>query len=304
MYQATGTAAIELSGVSKLFDGTAAVDDLSLTIPRGCIFGLLGPNGAGKSTTIKMLMGVLRSTKGTIRLHGTDVARDPVLIKQRVGYVPETHQIYRWMRVAEVVEFCRAAFDKWNDQTCREMLGMFQLEPQKQVQHLSKGMVAKLALLLAVSHDPEALLLDEPVSGLDPLVREEFLESVLRTARRSDQTVMFSSHTLEDIEQCCDRIGILYKGRLVIEGRIDELLGRVKRVRAVLHNGRTSSPPQLLGTLYSRTEGREWQATVSSISENELQGVRASEGVEHVEVLDVRLADLFKDVVRGQEGLR
>ena len=146
--------AIELVGLTKRFGRTLAVNNLSLEIPRGSTFGLLGPNGAGKSTTIKMLMGMLAPTAGQARVLGIDVAADPMEIKQRVGYVPETHNIYRWMRVGEVIGFCKSCFRSWNDQTCREMLDLFGLELEKKVKHLSKGMQTKLALLLAVSHDP------------------------------------------------------------------------------------------------------------------------------------------------------
>ena len=172
--------AIELVGLSKRFRRTLAVNNLSLTIPRGSTFGLLGPNGAGKSTTIKMLMGMLSITAGQARVLGIDVADDPTEIKQRVGYVPETHHIYRWMRIGEVLGFCKACFRSWNDQTCREMLDLFELDLEKKVKHLSKGMLTKLALLLAVAHEPEVLLLDEPLSGLDPIAREEFLDGHAR----------------------------------------------------------------------------------------------------------------------------
>ncbi len=152
-------AAIALFGLTKRFGRTLAVDNLSLKIPRGSTFGLLGPNGAGKSTTIKMLMGMLSITSGTASVLGVNVQLDPVQVKRRVGYVPETHNIYRWMRVREVLGFCKSCFPTWNDQTCREMLDLFALDPEKKVKHLSKGMLTKLSLLLAVSHEPELLLL-------------------------------------------------------------------------------------------------------------------------------------------------
>ena len=177
--------AIEIVGLTKRFRRTVAVNNLSLTVPRGRTFGLLGPNGAGKSTTIKMLMGMLSITAGEARVLGIDVQADPVQVKRRVGYVPESHNIYRWMKIREVVGFCKSCFPTWNDDTCREMLELFGLDPEKKVKHLSKGMLTKLSLLVAVSHEPELLLLDEPLSGLDPIAREEFLDGVLRHDLRS-----------------------------------------------------------------------------------------------------------------------
>ena len=166
--------AIEIAGLVKRFGRSVAVDHLSLSIPRGTTFGLLGPNGAGKSTTIKMLMGILSPSGGEARVLGIDVRSDPTAIKRRVGYVPEIHHIYRWMRVDEVLGFCRSCYATWNDKTYQELVELFGLDPKKKVKHLSKGMLVKLALVVAVAHEPELLLLDEPLGGLDPIVREEF----------------------------------------------------------------------------------------------------------------------------------
>ena len=224
--------AIELVGLTKRFGRSLAVDNVSLKIPRGATFGLLGPNGAGKSTTIKMLMGMLSITAGQARVLGVWVDDDPVLVKQRVGYVPETHHIYRWMRVGEAIGFCKSCFRTWNDQTCHELVELFGLDLEKTVKHLSKGMQTKLALLLAVSHEPEVLLLDEPLSGLDPIAREEFLDGVLQTICDRGQTVLISSHMLDDVRRLADTVGILNEGKLVLQGNLDALLTSTKRICA------------------------------------------------------------------------
>jgi ABC-2 type transport system ATP-binding protein len=293
--------AIDLRGLTKRFGRALAVDDLSLRIPAGSTFGLLGPNGAGKSTTIKMLMGMLSITAGEARVLGIDVSKEPTAVKQRVGYVPETHQIYRWMRVGEAIGFCRAHYATWNDKTCRELLDLFRLDLDKRVKHLSKGMVVKLSLLLAIAHDPQLLVLDEPVAGLDPLAREEFLDGVLRTVCDRGQSVLFSSHTLDDVQRLADTVGILYEGRLVVHGRLDEMLASTRRIRATLRNGkRPESPPA--GTIHDRVLGREWVLTVRDFTPEKAQQVQGLEGVEHVEVVGVGLEDLFKDIVKGQRG--
>jgi ABC-2 type transport system ATP-binding protein len=291
--------AIELVGLSKRFGRTLAVNNLSLTIPRGSTFGLLGPNGAGKSTTIKMLMGLLSLTSGQARLLGVDVAADPVQVKQRVGYVPESHHIYRWMRVGEVLGFCKSCFHSWNDQTCREMLDLFGLDLEKKVKHLSKGMQTKLALLLAVSHEPELLLLDEPLSGLDPIAREEFIDGVLRAICDRGQTVLISSHMLDDVRRLADTVGILNEGQLLLYGNLDALLTTTKRICATLRDGcqPKQTPP---GTVWQRVQGREWTITVRDFSPEKVQQVQATEGVEQVRVVDLGLEELFKDFIRGQ----
>jgi ABC-2 type transport system ATP-binding protein len=292
-------AAVELFGLTKRFGRTLAVNNLSLNIPRGSTFGLLGPNGAGKSTTIKMMMGMLSITDGTARLLDVDVQLDPVQVKQRVGYVPEIHHIYRWMRVREVIGFCKSCFPTWNDDTCREMLERFGLDAEKKVKHLSKGMLTKLSLLLAVSHEPELLLLDEPLSGLDPIAREEFLDGVLRTICDRGQTVLISSHMLDDVRRLADTVGILNNGQLVLQGNVDELLNSTKRIRATLRDG--CRPTQsLAGVVWQRIEGREWTITVRDFSPEKFQQVQAIDGVENAAVVDLGLEELFKDFIRGQ----
>jgi ABC-2 type transport system ATP-binding protein len=291
--------AIETVGLTKRFGHTVAVNRLNVNIPRGATYGLLGPNGAGKSTTIRMLMGLLSPTAGDAFILGLDVRWDATLVKQRVGYVPEAHYIYRWMRVREAIGFCKSCYPTWNDEVCREMLERFALNPEQKVKHLSKGMLTKLALLLAVSHEPQLLLLDEPLSGLDPLAREEFLDGVLRTICDRGQTVLISSHMLDDVRRLADTVGILYDGQLLVEGSLDELLTKTKRISATLRDGcRPEQPPA--GTIWQQIQGRQWMITVRDVSPEKVQQVQAMAGVEHVEVLDLGLEELFKDFVKGQ----
>ncbi len=229
--------AIETSHLTKRFGRAVAVDDLSLAIPCGCTFGLLGPNGAGKSTTIKMLIGLLSPSGGDARVLGIDVRREATHLKQRVGYVPETHHIYRWMRVGEVFGFCKSCYPLWNDRVCQEMVELFGLDLEKKIKQLSKGMLVKVALVTAVAHEPKVLLLDEPLSGLDPIAREEFLDGVLRTICDRGQTVLISSHMLDDVRRLADTVGILYEGRLLLQGNLDALLTTTKRISATLRDG-------------------------------------------------------------------
>jgi ABC-2 type transport system ATP-binding protein len=291
--------AIETDGLTKRFGKKTAVDNLTLRIPAGTTFGFIGPNGAGKTTTIKMLMGMLRLTDGRARVLGLDVTRDAAAMKQRVGYVPELHFIYRWMRVRDVLGFCRALYIGWNDRLCADLLRLFELDPHKKIKHLSKGMVVKLALLLAIAHEPELLILDEPTAGLDPLIREEFLDGVLRTVCERQRTVLFSSHTLSDVQRMADTVGIIYEGRLLVECSTDELLTGTKRIRAVLRDG--AVPGELpAGTVWQRVNGREWLLTVRGFSPETVKWLQAKYPLENVEVLDLGLEEVFKDLIRGR----
>jgi ABC-2 type transport system ATP-binding protein len=145
--------AIETIGLSKRYRSELAVDRLDLLVPEGKVFGFIGPNGAGKSTTIKMLMGLLPRTSGQVRVLGYDAGARCPPMRQRIGYFPELHTMYRWMRVGDAISFCRSHYDVWNDRHAEELLQLFELDPLKRIGHLSKGTQVKLALLLAIAHD-------------------------------------------------------------------------------------------------------------------------------------------------------
>jgi ABC-2 type transport system ATP-binding protein len=291
--------AIELSDLTKRYGDRTAVDRLSLSIPAGNTFGLIGPNGAGKSTTIKMLMGMLSITSGKARVLGIDAASDATRVKERVGYVPEVHHIYRWMTVGEVVGFTRSFFNTWNDRFCDRLLDLFELDLRKRVKHLSKGMLAKLGLILAVAHEPELLILDEPMSGMDPLARDEFLDGVVRTLYERKCTVLFSSHTLSDVQRLADSVGILYEGRLLVHCGVDELLGSTKRVNVVLRDGcLPQSEPA--GTVWQDIDRREWSLTIRGFTPEVLRRIRAENPVEAICVRDLNLEEVFKDYVKGR----
>ena len=293
--------AIAVEGLVKRFRQHEALRGLSMTIRPGTAFGFLGPNGAGKTTTLKLLMGLLRCDAGNVRVLGRDPAVDDVGVKLRVGYVPEQQFIYRWMRVSDAIRFCKPLYPTWSDDRCDELLKLFSLDAGKQVKHLSKGNVVKLALLLAMAHEPELLILDEPMAGLDPLVRDDLLDGVLRTLCDRERTLVFSSHTLADVQRMADRIGIIDEGTLLYDGPIDALLSGTKRIRAVLSNGsKCGEPPE--GTIWHRVVDREWLITVRDFSQDKVRRLIADGGVSRVDVLDLNLEEIFKDYIRGRRS--
>jgi ABC-2 type transport system ATP-binding protein len=246
-----------------------------------------------------MMMGMLPPSAGSIDILGINVEANPVQVKQRVGYVPELHHIYRWMRVEEAIGFCKSCYRTWNDSLCTEMLVRFSLDSGKKIKHLSKGMQVKLALLLAVAHEPELLILDEPLSGLDPIAREEFLDGVLQVICDRGQTVVISSHMLDDVRRLVDSVAILNDGKLLVQGNVDELLKTTKRVSVTLCDGsQPDKAPE--GTVWQRVQGREWLATIRDFTPEKERQVRALEFAERVEVLDLDLEEFFKDIIKGQ----
>lgn len=289
--------AIEVRGLTKRYSSNIACNNIHLTVRSGTTFGLLGPNGAGKSTLIRMLMGLLPSDAGQATILGFDRLRAPEL-RHNIGYVPELHYIYRWMTVREVLDFVSQLYERWDCDLAAGMFEKFELPPTKRVSSLSKGMTAKLGLLLALAYHPELLILDEPTSGLDPIIREDFLESVLHRPIGSNRTVLFSSHHVDDVERVSDEVGIMVQGSLVVQGSPDELRQRIKRIRGVLKDGKLPmATPQ--GMLSQKLSRREWTFTVDHYSEELIEQIELENDLLSVEAIDLNLEEIFKDVVRG-----
>lgn len=294
---ATNAFPIDLRHVTRRFGRRVAVDDLTLGVRRGATAALIGLNGAGKTTAIRMMVGLLAPHAGQIFIAGAAVPRDRDRMKLRVGYVPDRPTVYAWMRVREAIDFCRALQPNWNDVRCGKLLKAFNLDRDQRVKHLSKGMAAKLSLLLAACHEPEVLILDEPTSGLDPVAREEFYEGVLSVTTEREQTVLLSSHGLADVQRLADSVALMHKCRLLFHTPVDELLEKTKRIRAVLQEaGDALSPPP--GLVRQEVRGREWLLTLENFSSDQVEFLRARNRIEHLDVFDVNLDDVFKDFVR------
>ena len=299
---ATGSEAkdptIRIVGLSKSYGSVKAIDHLDLEIPHGVTFGLLGPNGAGKTTLIRSIMGQLPTDSGTVRVLGMDAAKRPRSLKQRIGYAPEFHHVYQWMRVSAVIRFVRPFYPSWDQSLCDELMVSLQLPPKKRVRELSKGMLAKLGLLLALAHKPELLILDEPTSGLDPLIREDFLESILRASGATPPTILFSSHHVDDVERIADVIGVIVGGQLVLHGPATSIRQNVRRIHAVLKDG-CLPKVELENAVWQKTARREWAVTVVANGEPCLEQVLSDPAVESAEVQQLNLEQIFKDFARG-----
>jgi len=222
-----GAVAVELKGVVKRYNEILAVNQLDLTINTGEIFGLLGPNGSGKSTTLKMLMGLVTPDTGSISVLGIDVQKDPVAVKQQVGYVPESPRLYEFLTGIEYLDFigdiyAMKAEEKKN--RINEYLKALQLESREgdMINGYSDGMKQKVALISAFLHRPKLLILDEPLSALDPR-SARIIKDFLNQLKMQGVTTIMSTHVLEIAQAVCDRIGIMYEGKLLALGNMKEL---------------------------------------------------------------------------------
>lgn len=215
------------SDLTKFYGHTRGIEGVNLTIDRGEIFGFLGPNGAGKTTTIRQLMGMLKPTRGMATILGFDTWRDAVEIKRHVGNIPGDVRLYNNLRVNEHLDYIDR-FRPGTDPLREHLIERFDLDTRKKVKSLSSGNRQKVAILLAIMHDPEILILDEPTGGLDPLMQQEFY-SLLQTLKERGRTVFLSSHILSEVERVCDRVGIVRDGQLVDTETIEDL--KQKKVR-------------------------------------------------------------------------
>jgi ABC-2 type transport system ATP-binding protein len=214
---------INVSELTRRFGVTTALDSVSLSLPRGAVYGLVGANGAGKTTLIKHILGLLRAQSGSVRVFGLDPVTDPVAVLSRIGYLSEENDLPGWMRVDELIRYSRAFYPPWDDAYAEELRQAFALHPSAKIRNLSKGQKARAGLLIALAHRPELLVLDEPSSGLDPIVRRDILGAVIRTVANEGRTVLFSSHFLGEIEQVADHVTLINEGRIVLSAPLDAI---------------------------------------------------------------------------------
>jgi ABC-2 type transport system ATP-binding protein len=248
---------VATSNLTRRFGSKAALDDVSFVVPRGSVFGLVGENGAGKSTLIKHILGLWRAQSGEVRVFGLDPVKDPVSVLGRIGYLSEQPELPEWMTVGEFIRYTQAFYPRWDPKYAEQLRQQFGLDLDKRIRVLSKGQRAKLGLLAAQAHRPDLLLLDEPSSGLDPIVRNDILAAVIRTVADEGRTVFFSSHLLEEIERVADHIAMLHQGKLVLCAPLDEIKMQYRRI--LLHfEAPQAQAPTLPGALTVSGSGREW----------------------------------------------
>ena len=221
---------VSIRALVKRFGGFTAVDGLSLDIPSGCLFALLGPNGAGKTTTIKLLMGLLKPTEGSVTVAGLDAFHDSVQVKTQVGYLPDEPVFYDFMRGREIIRFCgemRGLPAALIEERSTSLAGRLQLTGalEEFAENYSRGMKKKLGLICAMMHEPPLLILDEPTNGLDPH-STVVLHALMKETVAAGRTVFFSTHLLDQAERLCDRVAIVRGGSIAAEGTLDELRGR------------------------------------------------------------------------------
>lgn len=281
-------------GLGKRFDRHDVLRGIDLTVPRGTVVGLVGTNGSGKSTLIKCLLGLLQPTMGQARVWGEDPWYLSAESKAKLGYVPQTVQLFPWMRVDELLDYIGAFYESWDREYVETLLNRLVIPRDQKVGPLSVGQQQKLALVLAMGHRPPLLILDEPVASLDPIARRELLKMLMELALDNSHTVLFSTHITSDLERVATHVALLRDGRIQLFDELDAMKDRVKRLRLT---SSSTLPTQInmRGVIRTQVDGSNALVTVTDLNDELLTELRNRYDAE-IAVEDLNLEDIFVEL--------
>jgi ABC-2 type transport system ATP-binding protein len=282
---------IEIKNLSRTFGRNLALNNVSLEVPRGIVLGLIGENGAGKTTLIKHVLGLLRAQTGEVRVFGRDPVSDPVGVLSQIGYLSEEGDLPNWMKVHELLRYAAGFYPTWDETYAKQLIEEFRLDVTAPLSKLSKGQRSRAGLVVAMAYRPPLLVLDEPSSGLDPIVRRDILGAIIRTIADEGRTVLFSSHLLGEVERVADRIAIVKGGRILLAGDMDDVKQSHLRV-AVRFEAPRENPPVLEGMMAWQGRGQEWSAVYYG-EPLHLEAALAGMGAQVVERNHLSLDDIF-----------
>jgi ABC-2 type transport system ATP-binding protein len=293
------TNAIEIRGLLKTYS-RFQLGPLDLTVPHGAIYGLIGPNGAGKTTTIDLIFGLSRNDAGQIRVLGFDHRADEVQLKRRAAYVSSELSFQVWSKVGKAIRFVRGFYPQWDDTYCATLMKAFHLSASDRIATLSSGAKTKLSLLLALAHRPEVLVLDEPLSGLDAISKQQVFAELLKAVEDGERTVLISSHNLADLERFADHVGLLKNGKLLLEGRTDEVMERYRLAEFFTGNGATFQSPAPEGLIILKRNENRCHALLDQ--QSSAREWLQSHGAQQISLTRLTLEDLFVALFKEEEA--
>jgi ABC-2 type transport system ATP-binding protein len=292
-------AVIEVRNLTCRYRRHEAVHGISFAVTPGTVFGLLGPNGAGKTTTIRALMNILQPSAGEAHVLGVDSRRLGPAELQMIGYVSENQEIPQWMTVAELLAYCKPFYPAWDDALCLKLIADFDLPLNVKIGRMSRGMRVKAALVSALAYRPRLLVLDEPFSGLDPVVRDDLIHGVLERAGEEQWSVLISSHDLDEVERLVDIVAFLDGGRVVVCEALSSLQRRFRRVDVTVADAdnaaRPAAEPEWIGMTVA---GRLVRFVDTSHTESASQHIAARFPGSRVEMQPMTLREIFVALAR------
>ena len=244
---------IEVKHVTKRFDGFAALDDLTMTVPTGAVYGLVGPNGSGKSTTLRHITGVYRQDAGEVLVDGQPVFENPE-VKQRIAYIPDDVFYFPQAGVRDMMQYYKGIYPRFDMSRYEKLKEVFQLDERQPIRRMSKGMQKQAAFWLAMCQMADVFVLDEPVDGLDPVMRRQIWGLLMADAAERGLTVLVSSHNLRELEDVCDHVGILDHGKVLLERSLSELQENISKIQLALPDDRPL--PEGLNLVHETVSGR------------------------------------------------
>ena len=280
---------IEVKKLVKTFDGFRALDDLTMTVPRGAVYGLVGPNGAGKSTLLRHLTGIYRPDSGTVTIDGEPVFENPV-VKRRIAYIPDDVFYFRSASIADMANFFAGACPTFDWERYEKLRKAFDLDEKQPIRRFSKGMQKQAAFWLAMSMAPDVLVLDEPVDGLDPVMRRQVWSLVMADVADRGTTVLVSSHNLRELEDVCDHVGILDHGKLLLERSLSDLQENIVKVMIALPEGQALPPD--LNILHDQATGR-MHTLILRGDADALEAYLAAAQPQYMDVVPLTLEEIF-----------
>ena len=280
---------IEIRDLVKTFDGFRALDGLNLTVPDGAVYGLCGSNGAGKSTAIRHLAGIYRQDSGEVLIDGIEVFENPEL-KGRIAYIPDDVFFYTQATINDMMKLYKDVFPHFSMERFEKLGSAFEIDPKRLIRKLSKGMQKQVAFWLALSTAPDFLLLDEPVDGLDPLMRRQLWSILLADVAERGTTVLVSSHNLRELEDVCDHVGIVDRGRMLLERSLCDLQENMVKIQAVFQDGQ-ELPPEL-DLLHASSSGRLQQLVIRGKAEEVSRRIEEMEPV-YMDIIPLTLEEIF-----------
>ena len=280
---------IQVNKLIKTFDGFRALDGLDIHVPRGAVYGLVGPNGAGKSTVIRHLAGIYRQDSGRVLIDGQPVYENPE-IKGRIAYIPDDIFYYTQATINDMMKFYRSVYPRFSPERFETLSELFNLDRKQPMRKLSKGMQKQAAFWLAMSQCPEVVILDEPVDGLDPVMRRQVWSALLSDVAENGTTVLVSSHNLRELEDVCDHVGIMNHGRMLVERSLSELQDNIVKIQLAFADG--GKLPEGLEILHSSSTGRLQQLILRGSAE-ELTAKISAAGPLFLDVVPLNLEEIF-----------
>jgi ABC-2 type transport system ATP-binding protein len=289
--------AIQTHHLTRYFGAKRVVYDLNLSVPKGSIFGFLGRNGSGKTTTLRMVLGLLAPTWGTSTILGHDSQNLPPEVRARIGYLAEGHPVYGWMRVKDARAFQSQFYPKWNHDLFQSVLDFFRVDPKTRARNMSRGERAGLCLAMTLAPEPDLLILDDPAIGLDPVARRSLLESMVFATRKSDRTIIFSSHLLADIERMADHVAVLDYSILRAQCSLDTFRSCIQQFSLAFPD-KPPAVPRIRGLIQAIPRQNELRLTLVNVTQETHAALQNLQPLSIVE-RPVSLEDAFVSYLGG-----